>query len=91
MEAALDYELSAIQKLRYCHKILDGETKRYYRSYVQYINITFEEARARIQIEYSSIARQKRVKSVYKTSHYPLKWKKNLLIFQKLMNTLAKL
>lgn len=62
MKAALDYELGETQKLRNPHNLFEDDSRRFYRSYVQSICTTFEEACINMQTEHSNISRQNRVK-----------------------------
>lgn len=61
-EAAIDYELSTDQMLKYFHNLFDGEAKSFYRHHVQTYCTSFEEASTKIQLEFNSIARQNRVR-----------------------------
>lgn len=54
--------MSENQKLRYFHNIFHGEAKRYYKSYMQPGCNIFEESFDRIRNEYSSSARQNKVR-----------------------------
>lgn len=57
-DVALNYKHSTNQKLRDFGNLLDDDTKRFYRSYVQPTGTTFGETCIKIQTEYSSITRQ---------------------------------
>lgn len=65
MEAALNYELSAIQKLKYFHDLYFDDARRFYRTYGQPKSATHKEACIKMQKGYSSVAHQKRVRKYH--------------------------
>lgn len=58
MEAALDYEISITQKLRYVFNLFSHDARCFYRIYVQPYSATFEQGCIKMQTEYSSVTRQ---------------------------------
>lgn len=62
-QVARDYALTPEQTKQYLHNLLRGHTKRYYLDRVDRDFNKFAEAIRRIDIEYSSIVRQNRVKN----------------------------
>lgn len=62
MVATVDYEVSPIIKLRYFHNIFDSEAKYFHGNNKESIFNTFEEACTGIRNDFSSTARQDRVR-----------------------------
>jgi len=61
-EACLDFEMNATQKLKFFHRIFEGEAKTFYRNNIAHKVGSFNEAIVVMRNEYSSIARQNRVR-----------------------------
>lgn len=67
--ASEDYALTEQQKFRYLHNLFDEDAKRFYRTNVQYISLSYNEARTKMENEYNIITRQSRVKQYLQSLH----------------------
>ena len=68
-DAADDYNLNEDQKLRYFHKVFDGEAKRFYRTSIAGTQVSFDSAVQRMLQEFHSIPRQNRVRKLLQNLH----------------------